>query len=47
MFWFGVPFQGSLVLYFWLALLFIASSLGLGLLVSTRASTQKQASRCR
>ena len=42
-FWFGVPFQGSLVLYFWLALLFIASSLGLGLLVSTRATTQKQA----
>jgi ABC-2 type transport system permease protein len=42
-FWFGVPFQGSLVLYFWLSLLFIASSLGLGLLVSARATTQKQA----
>lgn len=42
-FWFGVPFQGSLLLYFGLALLFIASSLGLGLLISNRASTQKQA----
>jgi len=42
-FWFKVPFQGSLLLYFWLALLFIASSLGLGLLISTRASTQWQA----
>jgi ABC-2 type transport system permease protein len=43
MFWFGVPFQGSLWLYFWLTLLFIASSLGLGLLVSTVARTQMQA----
>jgi ABC-2 type transport system permease protein len=42
-FWFGVPFQGSLLLYFGLALLFIASSLALGLLISNRASTQKQA----
>jgi ABC-2 type transport system permease protein len=42
-FWFGVPFQGSLLLYFGLALLFIASSLGLGLLISNRATTQKQA----
>ncbi len=42
-FWFGVPFQGSLWQYFWLSLLFIASSLGLGLLISNRASTQKQA----
>lgn len=42
-FWFGVPFQGSLILYFWLALLFIASSLGLGLLLSTRAATQMEA----
>lgn len=42
-FWFGVPFQGSLFLYFWLALLFIMSSLGLGLLISNRAQTQKQA----
>ncbi len=42
-FWFGVPFQGSLLLYFWLVVLFIASSLGLGLLMSNRAKTQKQA----
>jgi ABC-2 type transport system permease protein len=42
-FWFGVPFQGSLWLYFWLALLFIASSLGLGLLMSVRATNQRQA----
>jgi len=42
-FWFGVAFQGSLWLYFWLSLLFIGSSLGLGLLVSTVAKTQRQA----
>ncbi len=42
-FWFGVAFQGSLWLYFWLALVFIGSSLGLGLLVSTVARTQRQA----
>ena len=42
-FWFGVPFQGNLFLYFWLALLFIASSLGLGLLISNRAHTQREA----
>jgi len=42
-FWFGVPFHGSLFLYFWLSLLFIASSLGLGMLVSVRATTQRQA----
>jgi ABC-2 type transport system permease protein len=42
-FWFGVPFQGSLLLYFWLSLLFIASCLGLGLVISTRASTQFEA----
>jgi ABC-2 type transport system permease protein len=42
-FWFGVAFQGSLWSYFWLALLFIGSSLGLGLLVSTVAKTQRQA----
>jgi len=41
--WFGVPFQGSLFLYLWLALLFIASCLGLGLLISTRAKTQFEA----
>ena len=43
-FWFGVPFHGNLVLYFWLALLFLASCLGLGLVISTRANTQFEAS---
>jgi len=42
-FWFGVPFKGSFYLYLWLSLLFIASSLGLGLLVSTIARNQRQA----
>jgi ABC-2 type transport system permease protein len=42
-FWFGVPFQGNLFLYFWMALLFIAACLGLGLLISTRATTQFEA----
>ena len=42
-FWFGVPFQGNLWLYFGLSLLFITASLGLGLLISNRAQTQRQA----
>ena len=42
-FWFGVPFQGNLFLCFWLGLLFIASSLGLGLLISNRVHTQREA----
>jgi ABC-2 type transport system permease protein len=42
-FWFKVPFQGSFWTFIWLAILFIISSLGLGLLVSTIARTQKQA----
>lgn len=43
-FWFGVPFQGGLLLFFGLGLLFIASCLGLGLWISTRAKTQFDAS---
>ncbi len=43
-FWFGMPFEGSLLLYFAMSLLFIASSLGLGLVLSTRAKTQMEAS---
>jgi len=43
--WFGVPFEGSPFLYCWLALLFIASCLGLGLLLSTRATTQMEATQ--
>ena len=41
-FWFGVPFRGSLWLYLWLSLLFITSSLGLGLVISTIAKNQRQ-----
>jgi ABC-2 type transport system permease protein len=42
-FWFGVPFQGSVLLYLALAVLFIAACLGLGLVISTRANTQFEA----
>lgn len=42
-FWFGVPFKGSLVLLFMLSMLFLFSSLGLGLLISTVANNQQQA----
>ena len=41
--WFGVPFKGSLVLLFGLSMLFLFSSLGLGLLLSTVATNQRQA----
>jgi ABC-2 type transport system permease protein len=41
-YWFGVPLQGSALLFGWLALLFIVSGLGLGLLISTVAQTQNQ-----
>jgi ABC-2 type transport system permease protein len=41
--WFGVPFQGNVWLYAWLSLLFTVSALGLGLLISTIAQSQKQA----
>jgi ABC-2 type transport system permease protein len=42
-FWFGVPFKGSLLLLLALSMLFLFSSLGLGLLISTVATTQLQA----
>ena len=42
-YWFGVPMRGSLPLLFLLAGLFILTSLGLGLFVSTIAKTQQQA----
>ncbi len=42
-YWFEVPFRGNLWLFFWLGLLFIVSCLGLGLLISTIAKSQKQA----
>jgi len=41
--WFGVPFRGDLFALFFASLLFLGSSLGLGLLVSSYASTQQQA----
>jgi ABC-2 type transport system permease protein len=40
---FHVPFNGSLLLLFWLSLLFMVSALGLGILISTVSETQKQA----
>lgn len=42
-FWFGVAFNGSLLLYLLLTFAFIMSSLGLGFLISTVAKTQRQA----
>jgi len=41
--WFGVPLQGSVILLFALAAVFILTSLGLGLLISTVSQTQQQA----
>jgi len=41
--WFKVPFSGDIWLFFGLAFLFVFSSLGLGILVSTLATSQKQA----
>jgi ABC-2 type transport system permease protein len=42
-FWFGVEFAGPFVLLLALAALFVLSSLGLGLLISTVSQTQTQA----
>ena len=42
-FWFGVPFRGNPWTFAGLALLFIVSGLGLGLLISTVSQTQNQA----
>jgi ABC-2 type transport system permease protein len=41
--WFNVPFRGDILLFFALAFLFVFSSLGLGILVSTLATSQRQA----
>ncbi len=43
MFWFGVPFQGSLLLFIGLIFLYIICGLGLGLLISTVSQNQRQA----
>jgi drug efflux transport system permease protein len=41
-YWFKVPFVGSVRLFVWLSLVFLVSGLGLGLLLSTVAKNQKQ-----
>ncbi len=43
LFWFGVPFRGSLLLLFAASVLFLLSGLGLGLLISTISKTQQEA----
>ncbi len=40
---FGVPINGSIMLLFWLSMLFTVCSLGLGLFISTIAKTQLEA----
>lgn len=42
-FWFGVPFQGNPWLFAWLSVLFVVSGLGLGLMISAIARTQREA----
>jgi ABC-2 type transport system permease protein len=42
-FWFRVPINGSVVLLLALSLVFLASALGIGLLISTVSTTQAQA----
>ncbi len=41
--WFGVPLRGSLLLLFALAMVFLLTTLGLGLFISTVSHTQQQA----
>ena len=43
LFWFKIPLQGSLPLLFGTTVLFLASTLGVGLFISTIASTRQQA----
>ena len=42
-YWFGIPFRGSVWQFGGLSLLFIISGVGLGLMISTWAKNQKQA----
>ena len=41
--WFGIPIHGSIVLLLELAAVFLATSLGLGILISTVSKTQQEA----
>jgi ABC-2 type transport system permease protein len=41
-FWFGVPFQGSMWLFIGLSFLYVFSGLGLGLLISSISQNQRQ-----
>lgn len=41
--WFGIPIKGNILLLFILSVIFLLSTLGLGLFVSTVVSTQQQA----
>jgi ABC-2 type transport system permease protein len=41
--WFGIPFKGSILLLFAASCLFLLSTLGIGLFISTVSSTQQQA----
>ena len=42
-FWFGIPIKGSLFLLYFLSAVFIITTLGLGLFISTVSKTQQQA----
>jgi len=42
-FWFGIPIKGSIFLLYFLSAVFILTTLGLGLLISTLSRTQQQA----
>lgn len=42
-FWFRIPFVGSVLLLFGLSVIFLLTTLGIGMLVSTLAATQQQA----
>lgn len=41
--WFGVPMRGSLLLFFLLSAMFLASSMGIGILIATFTETLQQA----
>jgi ABC-2 type transport system permease protein len=42
-FWFGIPIRGSIIFYLFSSFLYILSTLGLGLFISTISKTQQQA----